>query len=163
MDQVQMFRQRPGFTLVEVLVTAGIIAVLAGAVLPMAKVALQRERETELRRDLRLIRESIDAYKKMADDKKIESEADTDGYPPTLDVLVKGAKLKGDAKAKSGPEKIIKFLRRIPRDPMTNSGEWGLLSSQDSPDAASWGGQNVFDIYTKSRAKALDGTKVREW
>jgi general secretion pathway protein G len=162
-DKVQMFRQRPGFTLVEVLVTAAIIAILAGAVLPMAKIALQRERETEFRRDLRLIREAIDAYKKMADDKKIESEADTDGYPPTLDVLVKGAKLKGDAKAKSGPDKIIKFLRRIPRDPLTIAGDWGLLSSQDAPDAASWGEQNVFDVYTKSRAKPLDGTKYRDW
>ena len=163
MDRVQMFRRRPGFTLVEVLVTAGIIAVLAGAILPMAKVALQRERETTLRRDLRVIREAIDAYKKMADDKKIESDADTDGYPPTLDALVKGVKLKGDAKAKSGPEKIIKFLRRIPRDPLTSSAEWGLLSNQDPPDAASWGGQNVFDVYTKRRGKALDGTKYRDW
>jgi general secretion pathway protein G len=162
-DKFQLFRRRPGFTLVEVLVTAAIIAVLAGAVLPMAKVAVQREREIDLRRDLRLIREAIDAYKKLADDKKIESEADTDGYPPTLDILVKGAKLKGDAKAKSGPEKIIKFLRRIPRDPMTISGEWGLLSSQDAPDAESWGEQNVFDVYTKSRAKALDRTKFRDW
>jgi general secretion pathway protein G len=160
---VTSFRRQRGFTLIEVLVTAAIIAVLAGAVLPLARVAIQRERETDLRRDLRLIREAIDAYKKMADDKKIEFEADTDGYPPTLDILVKGAKLKGEGKSKSGPEKIVKFLRRIPRDPLTNSGEWGLLSSQDTPDAASWGEQNVFDIYTKSQAKGLDGTKVRDW
>lgn len=158
-----LFRRDRGFTLAEVLVTAAIIAVLAGAALPLAKVAIQRERETDLRRDLRLIREAIDAYKKMADDKKIEVEDDTDGYPPKLDILVKGVKLKGDAKAKSGPDKIIKFLRRLPRDPMTSSGEWGLLSNQDAPDAASWGGQNVFDVYTKSRAKALDGTKYRDW
>jgi general secretion pathway protein G len=158
-----IFRRDRGFTLAEVLVTAAIIAVLAGAALPLAKVAIQRERETDLRRDLRLIREAIDAYKKMADDKKIEVEDDTDGYPPKLDILVKGVKLKGDAKAKSGPDKIIKFLRRLPRDPMTSTGEWGLLSNQDAPDAASWGGQNVFDVYTKSRAKALDGTKYRDW
>lgn len=160
---VTSIRRRRGFTLAEVLVTAAIIAVLAGAVLPLAKVAIQRERETDLRRDLRLIREAIDAYKKMADDKKIESEADTDGYPPTLDILVKGAKLKGDGKSQSGPEKIVKFLRRVPRDPMMNAGDWGLLSNQDAPDAASWGEQNVFDVYTKSRAKALDGTKYRDW
>ena len=163
MDIVASFHRRKGFTLIEVLVTAAIIAVLAGAVLPLAKVAIQRERETELHRDLRLVREAIDAYKKMADEKKIESEADTDGYPPTLDILVKGAKLKGEGKSQSGPEKIVKFLRRIPRDPMTNAGEWGLLSSQDAPDAASWGEQNVFDIYSKSQAKGLDGTKVRDW
>lgn len=160
---VASIRQRRGFTLAEVLVTAAILAILAGAVLPLAKIALQRERETDLRRDLRMIREAVDAYKKMADDKKIESEAGTDGYPPTLDILVKGAKLKGDAKSQSGPEKIVKFLRRVPRDPMTNSGEWGLLSSQDSPDTESWGEQNVFDVYTKSRAKGLNGTKYRDW
>jgi general secretion pathway protein G len=159
----KILRQRRGFTLAEVLVTAAIIAILAGAVLPMAKIALKRERETEFRRGLRTIREAIDTYKKLADDKKIEFDADTDGYPPTLDDLVKGVKLKGDAKAKSGPDKIIKFLRRIPLDPMTNSREWGLLSSQDAPDAASWGAQNVFDVYTKSRGKALDGTKYRDW
>jgi general secretion pathway protein G len=159
----EIIRRRSGFTLVEVLVTAAIIAILAGAVLPMAKIAIQRERETELRRDVRAIREAIDEYKKFADDKKIEFEADTDGYPPTLDVLVKGVKLKADAKGKTSSDKIIKFLRRIPRDPMTPSGEWGLLSSQDAPDATSWGEENVFDVYTKSRGKALDGTKYRDW
>lgn len=160
---VDTARRRPGFTLVEVLVTVGIIAVLAGAVLPMAKVALQREREIELRRSLRTVREAIDAWKKLADDKKIEFEADTDGYPPTLEDLVKGAKLKSDAKGKSSPDKIVKFLRRVPLDPISGRPEWGLLSSQDAPDASSWDEKNVFDVYSKSRGKALDGTKYRDW
>jgi general secretion pathway protein G len=155
---------RKGFTLTEVLVTAAILAILAGAILPLAKIAVQREHEIELRRSLRLMREAIDIYKKMADEKKIEIESDTDGYPPDLETLVKGVKLKSESKdQKGGSDRIIKFLRRVPRDPMTNSTEWGCLSSQDAPDAQSWGEQNLFDVYTKSRAKALDGTRYRDW
>ncbi len=158
-------RGRPGFTLTEMLVTAAIMGLLATAAIPLAKVAIKREREIELRRDLREIREAIDAYKKMADEKKIEVDSDTDldGYPPDLETLVKGVPAKADPKAKSSEERIIKFLRRIPRDPMTNSNEWGLLSSQDEPDAMSWGEENVYDVYTRSRAKALDGTSYRDW
>jgi len=156
-------RERRGFTLAEILVATAILAILAGAVLPMAKVALQREHETDLHRALRTIREAIDDYKRLADDKKIEFDAETDGYPPTLEALVKGVKLKADAKGKASPDKIIKFLRRVPLDPMTNSRDWGLLSSQDAPDATSWGEQNVYDVYSKNRGKALDGTKYRDW
>jgi len=159
--------RRNGFTLTEILITAAVLAVLAGAALPLAKIAVQREHEIELRRDLRLLREAIDAYKRMADEKKIEVEdSDTDGYPPDLQTLVKGVKLKADQSKKdksSDEEKIIKFLRRVPKDPMTNSTEWGLLSSQDSPDASSWDEKNVFDVYSKSRRKALDGSKYRDW
>jgi general secretion pathway protein G len=158
-----IFKRRPGFTLTEMLVTATILGLLAGAAIPLAKVALKREREIELHRGLRTIREAIDAYKKMADEKKIEVESDSDGYPPDLETLVEGVKLKADEKSKSKDDRLIKFLRRIPRDPMTNSKEWGLLSSQDEPEALSWGEQNVFDVYTKSRAKALDGTAYRDW
>jgi general secretion pathway protein G len=158
-------KRRPGFTLTEMLVTATILGLLAGAAIPLAKVAIKREREIELRRSLRTIREAIDAYKKLADEKKIEvdSDSDSDGYPPDLKTLVDGVKLKADEKSKSSEERLIKFLRRIPRDPMTDSTEWGLLSSQDEPDSFSWGEENVFDVYTRSRATALDGTRYRDW
>jgi len=160
-----IFKRRPGFTLTEMLVTAAILGVLAGSAIPLAKMAMKREREIELHRDLRMIREAIDAYKKLADEKKIEVDSDTDldGYPPDLKTLVDGVPLKADPKSKSSGEKLIKFLRRIPRDPMTNSTEWGLLSSQDEPDSLSWGEENVFDVYTRSRAKGLDGTPYRDW
>jgi general secretion pathway protein G len=152
-----------GFSLTELLVAAAILLVLAGAILPLTKIAVQREKEIELHRNLRIIREAIDAYKKMADEKKIEVDDSTEGYPPDLETLVKGVTVKSEAKNKKGEEKLMKFLRRIPTDPMTRSTEWGLLSTQDAPDASSWGEQNVFDVYTKSRRKALDGTSYRDW
>lgn len=159
------FKRRPGFTITEMLVTATILGILAGAAIPLAKIAVKREREIELHRALRTIREAIDAYKKLADEKKIEvdSDSDSDGYPPDLQTLVDGVTLKADEKSKSTEERLIKFLRRVPRDPMTSSGEWGLLSSQDEPDSLSWGEENVFDVYSRSRAKALDGTPYRDW
>jgi len=157
-------RRQKGFTLTELLVTCAIMVVLAGAILPLTKVTVQRENELELRRSLRVMREAIDAYKKMADEKKIEVDDSTEGYPPDLETLVKGVKLKSEGKDKQkGEDKLMKFLRRIPKDPFTRSTEWGLLSSQDAPDASSWGEQNVFDVYTKSRRKALDGTNYRDW
>jgi general secretion pathway protein G len=160
------FQAKKGFTLVEMLVTLAILAILASAVMPLAKTAVKREKEIELRRNLRTIREALDAYKKLADEKKIEVEEDSEGYPPDLETLVKGIELKAekaDEKGeKSGP-KIIKFLRRIPRDPMTDSLDWGLRSYQDEPDADVWGGENVYDVYTKSMATALDGTKYKDW
>jgi general secretion pathway protein G len=158
-----MKRLRPGFTFVEMLVTAAILAILAGAALPLIKVAVQREREVDLHRGLRTIREAIDAYKRLSDEKKIPVEEDTEGYPPTLDVLVEGVKIKGEAKEGKAEEKIVKFLRRVPIDPMTHSKDWGLRSLQDEPDAMSWGRQNVFDVYTRSRRTALDGTKYQDW
>jgi len=157
-------RRQKGFTLTELLVTCAIMVVLAGAILPLTKVTVQRENELELRRSLRVMREAIDAYKKMADEKKIEVDDSTEGYPPDLETLVKGVKLKSEGKDKQkGEDKLMKFLRRIPKDPFTRSTEWGLLSSQDAPDASSWGEENVFDVYTKSRRKALDGTNYRDW
>lgn len=162
------WRRPRGFTLVEMLVTIAILAVLATAIMPLAKVAVKREKEIELQRNLRLLREAIDAYKKLADEKKIEVEEDSYGYPPDLETLVKGVELKaggepGASKERSDEPQIIKFLRRIPRDPMTNSTDWGLRSYQDEPDADVWGGENVYDVYTKSNATALDGTKYRDW
>jgi general secretion pathway protein G len=154
-----------GFTLVEMIVALAILSVLAWSVLPLTKVAIQREREVELRRSLRIIREAIDAYKKLSDEKKIEVKEDTEGYPPTLEILVKGVEVQGQEQpeAKSKGKKIVKFLRRIPRDPMTDSFDWGLRSYQDDPDSDKWGEENVYDVYTKSQAKALDGTRYKDW
>jgi general secretion pathway protein G len=161
-----MFRtlDRPGFTIAEMIVVLALVAVLALAALPLGKTALKRQNELELQRALRLMREAIDAYKKLADEKKIEVDEDTEGYPPTLEVLVKGVEVQDkDAKGKAGGRKTVKFLRRIPRDPMTNSTDWGLRSYQDDFDADVWGEENVYDVYTKSPAVALDGTKYRDW
>jgi len=170
--------RRRGFTFIELLAVTSIIAILAGAVIPMAKVAIKREKEVELRRNLRLIREAIDAYKRLADQKKIEVEEESEGYPPDLETLVKGVEVKDtEAAAAAGPgrsrglssssdqsaTRIQKFLRRIPLDPMTNSTDWGLRSYQDEPDSDSWGEENVYDVYTKSNATALDGTKYKDW
>jgi general secretion pathway protein G len=158
--------RKKGFTLVEMVVTLTILSILAWSILPLTKIAVQREREVELRRALRDVREALDAYKKLSDEKKIEVKEDTEGFPPTLDILVKGVEVKNQeqpAGGKSKGKKIVKFLRRIPRDPMTDSTEWGLRSYQDDRDAAHWGGENVYDIYTKSQAKALDGTLYRDW
>jgi len=164
-----MFRHRKGFTLTELLVSAVILAVLAGVAMPLAKIAVKRGKEIELQRNLRLMREAIDQYKRLADDKKIEFDEDTDGYPASLEILVKGVKLKDEGKGSDksqgskGGTKIMKFLRRVPKDPMTDSVDWGLRSSQDAPDSTSWGGQNVFDVYTKSNKTAIDGTKYKDW
>jgi general secretion pathway protein G len=161
-----MFRShdRPGFTIAEMIVTLALVAILAMSALPLGKTALKRQNEIELQRDLRLMREAIDAYKKLADEKKIEVDEDTEGYPPTLEVLVKGVEVQDkDAQGKSGSRKTVKFLRRIPKDPMTNSADWGLRSYQDDFDSDVWGEENVYDVYTKSPAVALDGTKYKDW
>lgn len=158
---ISIASQKKGFTLVEMLVTLTILAILAAAIMPLAKIAIKREKEIELRRNLRFIREAIDAYKKLADEKKIEVEEGTEGYPPDLETLVNGVELKGGQE--ESETKIVKFLRRIPKDPMTNSYDWGLRSYQDYPDSETWGGENVYDVYTKSRATALDDTKYRDW
>lgn len=157
------FGKKKGFTLTEMLVTLTILAILAGSIIPLAKVAIKREKEIELRRNLRLIREAIDAYKKLADEKKIDFEEDTYGYPPTLEDLVKGVEIKAGQGSGKEEKKIIKFLRRIPLDPMTNSYDWGLRSYQDDSDSTTWGGENVYDVYTRSNGIALDGTKYKDW
>ena len=160
---MKTFRQRNrGFTLTEMLVTLTIVAILAGAALPLAKFAVKRQKEIDLKRNLRLLREAIDVYKKMADEKKFEFDEETEGYPPDLETLVEGIEIK---ESEEGQEviKIHKFLRRIPKDPMTNSLEWGLRSYQDDIDSDVWGGENVYDVYTRSPGTALDGSKYREW
>lgn len=158
----KLFARRRGFTLTEMLITLAILSILALTALPLAKIAIKREKEIQVRRSLRIIREAIDAYKRLADEKKIEVEDETEGYPPSLDILVEGVEVKEE---KDGEERIriIKFLRRIPKDPMTDSYEWGLRSYQDEADSNVWGGENVYDVYTRSPGTALDGTKYRDW
>lgn len=153
-----------GFTLVEMIVTVTVLLVLAMAVMPVVQTAVKRDKEIELRRSLREIREALDAYKRLADEKRIETEEESEGYPPDLETLVKGVEVKSEEGASSESEsKIVRFLRRIPRDPMTGTADWGLRSYQDAPDAESWGEENVFDVYTKHTGKALDGTRYRDW
>ncbi len=153
---------KKGFTLVELLITLAIISVMAVAALPLTKIAVKRSKEIELRRNLRTIREAVDVFKKLADEKKFEIESDTEGYPPDLEILFKGIEVTETVDGKEAT-KVIKLLRRIPKDPMTNSYEWGLRSFQDEYDTDTWGGENVFDVYTRSQGIALDGSRYREW
>ena len=150
-----------GYSFIELLIVTAILFVLASAVMPLAQVTSQRQREAELRASLRQMRTAIDKFKDAVDQGRIsqtELQPGSEGYPPDLETLVEGVPMQGDA---SGA--MLKFLRRVPVDPMTNSTDWGKRSYQDRPDAQSWGRQNVFDVYTKSDATALDGTKYREW
>lgn len=170
----KFFPREKGFTLTEMLVVVAIVSILASLAIPLAKTAVKREKEIQLRRNLRLIREAIDTYKKLADEDKIEVEDDSEGYPPDLETLVEGVEVLieeeageeeggGTRKGDGDRKKIQKFLRRIPKDPMTNSYDWGLRAYQDDPDSTSWGGDNVYDVYTRSPGTALDGTKYRDW
>ena len=150
-----------GFTFIELLVVTTIILILASAIMPLSRVTVQRQREAELRRYLREMRTAIDKYKDAVDNGLIGSidvKAGSEGYPPDLETLVEGVTVANDASGRK-----LKFLRKVPIDPMTNSMEWGLRSYQDRPDSTSWGGQNVYDVYTKSTGIALDGTKYRDW
>ncbi len=142
-----------GFTLIELIVATAILAILVGAAIPLEKNAIKREREHELRYDLWMLRDAIDRYKDAADRGAFQLKVDSQGYPPDLDTLVTGVDVAG---------KKLKFLRKIPTDPMTKQ-DWGMRSMQDDKDADSWGGQNVFDVYTKSDGVALDGTKYKDW
>ena len=147
-----------GLTLVELIVAVALLSLLSTLALPLARVQIKREKERELRQALREIRTAIDRYKEAADRGMFQVKLGTEGYPPDLEVLVEGVEL-----ANSPEGKRLKLLRRIPKDPMTNSTEWGLRSYQDSPDSLSWGGQNVFDVYTQSQDTALDETRYSEW
>ena len=143
-----------GITLIELIIAITILMILTGAAIPIARVQIKREREAELRRDLWEMRDAIDRYKDLADRNAFQIKVGSEGYPPDLETLVKGVDSQG---------KKIRFLRRIPIDPMTGKNEWGLRSMQDDPESTSWGGQNVFDVYTKSTGIALDGTKYADW
>ena len=154
-------RGQRGYTFVEIAIVAAIIAILASAALPLAKVTMQRNREIELRRSLREIRTAIDKYKDATDQQLISPNAldpDAEGYPPTLQTLVDGVTPANDTSGRK-----LRYLRRIPIDPMTRSTDWGQRSSRDEPTSKSWGGQNVFDVYTTYDGRGLDGTNYRDW
>jgi general secretion pathway protein G len=144
-----------GFTLMELIVAATILSILTLMAVPLARVTIQREKEKQLRAALWEMRDAIDRYKDAADQNKFQTKVDSMNYPPDLDTLVKGVEAQGGKK--------IRFLRSIPIDPMTKSKEWGLRSMQDDVDSDSWGGQNVFDVYTKSEGTGLDDTKYKDW
>ena len=144
-----------GFTLIELIFATTILSILTMMALPLARITIQRQREKELRRALWEMRDAIDRYKDAADRGAFQTKVDSQGYPPDLETLFKGAEAQGGKK--------LRFLRSIPVDPMTKSTEWGLRSNQDDPDSGSWGGQNVFDVYTKSEGTGLDGTKYKDW
>ena len=147
-------RDERGFTLIELIVATAILVILTSLALPLARVTIKREKEHQLRRDLWEMRDAIDRYKDAADRGAFQTKVGSENYPPDMDALVKGVDVQG---------KKLKFLRRVPIDPMTNSTEWGMRSMQDDPTSDSWGGQNVFDVFTKSDGTALDGTKYKEW
>jgi general secretion pathway protein G len=144
-----------GFTLLELIVAAAILSILSLMALPLARATIEREKEKELRQALWEMRDAIDRYKDAADRNMFQTKVDSLNYPPDLETLVKGVEVQGGKK--------IRFLRSIPIDPMTKSKDWGMRSMQDDPDSDSWGGQNVFDVYTKSEGTALDGTKYHDW
>lgn len=146
-----------GMTLIELVVACGILVILAGIAVPLARVKLQHDKEVLLRYRLREMRDGIDRYKDAADHNLIRAEAGTENYPPDLQTLVDGVPLSG------APDRRVRFLRKIPVDPMTGTTDWGLRSVQDDADSTSWGGQDVFDVYTKSTGTALDGTNYSDW
>ena len=151
------FHDSRGVTLIELMVTMVIMGILASAILPLSRITYKRSKEIELRQDLRIIREAIDEYKRLVDENKISKQALASGYPESLELLVTGVQLQGPVPVKQ------KFLRRIPKDPMTEDGEWGLRSYSDEPDSDIWGGQDVYDVYSKSEETALDGSLYRDW
>ncbi len=150
-------RAEAGFTLIEMVVVAAVLSILAAAVIPFAHYAQKRSKEIELRAALRDMRYAIDEYKRYSDAGLIPVDLGTDGYPPDLETLVDGVDLIGQV------DKKVRFLRRIPLDPMTGDTEWGLRSYQDDPDADSWGGEDVYDVHSQSEGVALDGTPYAQW
>lgn len=160
----QALRRRPratgGFSFIELVIATAIMMVLASAALPLARVQIKRQKEVDLRRDLREMRLAIDAYNDAVTSGIIGgvSVTGTEGYPPDLETLVNGV-----VRANSQSGAKIKFLRRIPVDPMTGNAEWGLLAVGDKPDAKSWGGGNVYNVYSKSEGTAIDGSKYKDW
>jgi general secretion pathway protein G len=149
-------KNNSGLTLIEVMATVAIISVLAAGVLPLSQMMYKRTKELELRNNLRIIRTALDKYEELADQGVVPKKTNS-GYPENLEVLVNGIDLKEAVAEKK------KFLRRIPKDPMTEDGEWGLRSYADNPDSTIWGGQDVYDVYSLSDRQAIDGTYYKEW
>ncbi len=143
-----------GLTLVELIVTVAILAILASAAIPLTRFTVKRDKERELRYDLWQMRDAIDHYKDAADRNAFQTKVDSFNYPPDLQTLVDGVDVQG---------KKVRFLRRIPIDPMTGKDDWGMRAMQDDPTSDSWGGQNVFDVFSKSDGTALNGTKYNTW
>jgi general secretion pathway protein G len=150
-------RETTGVTLIELLVVMVIVSILAAGVMPLSQMAVRRSKEITLRENLRKIRKALDEYKALSDEGKISSQAFSSGYPKNLEVLVNGVDLLGPVPFKK------KFLRRIPKDPMTEDGKWGLRSYFDQPGSDTWGGEDVYDVYTTSDKKALDGSYYKDW
>jgi len=153
---MQRSNPQSGMTLIELIIACSILVILASAALPVARYSIVRGKESELRRDLREMKDAIDHYKDLADQQKIRVEVGSENYPPDLDTLVKGVQV-GTA------DKKIRFLRKVPVDPMTGHADWGLRCVTDDPDSQSWCGKNVFDVYSKSQGTALDGSKYSDW
>jgi general secretion pathway protein G len=146
--------QLRGFTLIELIVATAILVILTTMALPLARVSIKREKERELRYDLWQMRDAIDRYKDAADRAAFQIKLGSEGYPPDLDTLVQGVDSNG---------KKLRFLRKVPVDPMTGKAEWGMRSVQDDPTSTSWNGENVFDVYSQSEGTGLDGTKYKDW
>ncbi|HEY5330413.1 MAG TPA: type II secretion system protein [Acidobacteriaceae bacterium] len=153
-DRPRVREGEAGLTLIELMIVVVMLGILSSAAVPIARFQVKRTRERELRQDLWEMRAAIDAYKDAADKGGIQTKVDSNNYPPDLQTLVDGVDIQS---------KHVRFLRSIPVDPMTKNTDWGLRSNQDDPDADSFGGQNVYDVYTKSQGTALDGTKYSTW
>jgi general secretion pathway protein G len=147
-------RRSRGLTMIELITAVAVLSILTGMAIPLAKLEIKRTKERELRRDLWEMRDAIDRYKDAADRGAFQIKLGSEGYPPDLETLVNGVDVNG---------KKVRFLRKVPIDPMTGSTEWGMRSLQDDPDSESWGGDNVFDVFTKSEGTGLDGTKYKDW
>jgi general secretion pathway protein G len=154
MKKFLKMRAQRGLTMIELVVAIAVLLILTGLAIPTASVVIKRDRERILRADLWEMRDAIDRYKNDADAGKFQTKVGADNYPPDLETLVDGVDVSG---------KKVRYLRKIPIDPMTGKAEWGLRSEQDDPDSESWGGQNVFDVYSKSEGTGLDGTKYKTW
>lgn len=151
------WRSEAGLTLIELIIACAILVVLSTMALPLTRMEIRHRKEADLRYDLREMRDAIDRYKDAADKNLIQVQAGTEGYPPDLDTLVKGVDLSGSV------DRHVRFLRKIPTDPITGNTDWGMRSVQDDPDATVWGGQDVFDVYTKATGTAMNGTKYADW